>query len=794
MGNGVILGRSNMRTVLILLSSIPALAAAADPDVLAAYNQLRNVQIDSGRVAVAENLAIRREGGEFLLKTGTLYALQPVLDKVPGVVFIGEGVFTAQPPDEGERQHLARLMDGQTRIEEPFKEAVFLFSGGDYSDFSAGARFKPAAVESRAAGVLGDLRKLFRDHLHRNVEARLLAGLYSEKQAYFLADIHGQKLGRLLYSIDPMDEEMVSVTRAVAADRFDIWMAYDPAGAPNAAARALVDGTRTVLDTQVDAGAKLTGEARLEYSALQDGPRMLLALLAPSLRVAKALSGGAPASFIQEDKDKDADLWLALPAPLVKGRTYSWDLAYAGGDVIETSGRGNFLVGERESWYPKLDVPGLPFNDRVIYRMTFHTPKAYTLVATGNPISAREDGKFSITEWDTEVPYTVAGFNYGEYKSKAAKNGDQEVKVYANPQLPEELEGLRRTLDNDRQLAVATGITTGGFNTTSLMNQTLSESAAALGLFSDYFGPLPFRRFSITQQPDSRFGQSWPTLVFMPYTAFLDATTRHQLGLDQGRSRQFYEEVGSHELAHQWWGHLLSWSSYRDQWLSEGFAQFSAGLFIHRSKGEKDLRAFLEADRNSILGPLPRSTGRANDAGPIWLGSRLETDKTEGAYRLIYSKGGFVLHMLRMMMYDFAKSDDSRFIAMMRDFVRTYSGKAASTADFKAICDKHFGMDMDAFFKQWVYRTEIPKIRIDYSLTGGPSNAVLVLDVTQRDVPDGFVSKMPIILRTKGGVMLAALTISKSQMHTELKLPEKPDSVEFNPLYSLLCELDVNKR
>jgi len=238
----------------------------------------------------------------------------------------------------------------------------------------------------------------------------------------------------------------------------------------------------------------------------------------------------------------------------------------------------------------------------------------------------------------------------------------------------------------------------------------------------------------------------------------------------------------------------VSWKSYRDQWLSEGFAQFSAGLFTQKTQKDKDFRTFLEADRNSILAPLRDTTERANDAGPISLGYRLDTEKTPGGYGLVYAKGGFVLHMLRMLMYNFANGDDSQFISLMRDFTQTYAGKSASTADFKAVCDKHFGSDMAWFFKQWVDGTGLPKIALEYNIADGPQGPMLVIDAKQQNVPEGFQSVMPFILHYKTGGGVGRVNISKSVYHNEIQLKEKPESVEFNPLYALLCELDVKKR
>jgi hypothetical protein len=779
-----------------LLALLLPAARAADPDLLASYAQMRSAALDPNAVAVAENLVLKKEGATLTLKSGTLYALPPVLGRVPGAVFVGEGTFLFEPPNPLEQKNLARFVNNSTRLEEPFREAVFYFADSTFADLSAGGRFRAGAIDSHATSVLNDSRKTLREGLKINTEARVLAGLVSEPQSFFAADIRGQKHGKLLYFIDPLNGETVSLAHYDLPAVFDVWSAYTPAGVPLAPDRALVHTSRIDLDTQVDKRGKLEAEETSEFTGLANGPRMFLVQLAPSLRVSKvAWNDGTELKYIQEAKDKDAEFWVILPQPLARGEKYSWKITYAGDGVIHNAGSGNFFVGARDRWYPKPDVPGESFNDRSMYHLKFHHPKDMTLVATGRPVNKAVEGKLAVSEWETEVPYTVAGFNYGGYKTKTSKIGDAAVTVYANSELPDDLKELKVLLEEHPEATNALGITAGALNTTGIMDRTLAEASNALRLYTAYFGPLPFKSISVTQQPAENFGQSWPTLIFMPSTSFLDETARHQLGLDQNqRSRQFFSEVGSHEISHQWWGHLVSWSDYHDQWLSEGFAQFSAGLYQHRVAGEKKFKSFLETDREFILSALPQSVGRANDAGPIWMGTRLSTEKSPGAYRLIYAKGGFVLHMLRMMMYDYARGDDSPFIAMMKDFVQTNAGKGASTADFKAICDKHFGEDMSWFFRQWVYGTDIPKIGVEYSIKDAPDGPVLAVDDTQQNVPPDFRSVLPIVLHYKGGVLSARMVISQPSGHAEMKLKEKPDSVEFNPLYGLLCDLEVKKR
>ena len=126
---------------------------------------------------------------------------------------------------------------------------------------------------------------------------------------------------------------------------------------------------------------------------------------------------------------------------------------------------------------------------------------------------------------------------------------------------------------------------------------------------------------------------------------------------------------------------------------------------------------FWENARKWIL-TKPRGAAISNDqAGPITQGIRLSTWQNPSAYdAIVYSKGAYVLHMLRMTMWD-RQNGDAAFIAMMKDFAATYAGKNPSTADFQRIVEKHATPSLkiardgklDWFFGQWVDGTAIPK-------------------------------------------------------------------------------------
>jgi hypothetical protein len=395
----------------------------------------------------------------------------------------------------------------------------------------------------------------------------------------------------------------------------------------------------------------------------------------------------------------------------------------------------------------------------------------------------------------SEVPLAVAGFNYGSFKKKSVTDASTKyvIEGYATSELPSYLRDVPSMGSDD--------LSGGGTSVTPsrLTDKGIAEAQNSMRLFSSYFGEAPYGRIAITQQPQPNFGQSWPTLVYLPILAFFDSTQRYMLlgQINRGLT-EFIDEVTSHEVAHQWWGHMVGWASYHDQWLSEGFATFSAGLFLQATqKSEKYLNYYANL-RKQVL-DKNRYGKRANDAGPLWMGLRLNTYKTPGAYGgIVYPKGAYVLNMLRSIMWN-TKTGDQRFKEMMHDFVKSHLHQNASTESFKRVVEKHMteGMDLDGnkkmdwFFNQWVYGTEVPSYKLVYSLKPEPDGkTLLTATVTQSGVSDKFKMLVPVYLDFDGKIMRlgeATITGNSTTPEFKIKLPQKPKRVVINYYNDLLA-------
>lgn len=337
----------------------------------------------------------------------------------------------------------------------------------------------------------------------------------------------------------------------------------------------------------------------------------------------------------------------------------------------------------------------------------------------------------------------------------------------------------------------------------SMTKYALEQARAQLQLCTIYFGKAPYENVAITEQPNFNFGQSWPSLVYLPISAYIDSTQRWMLfGHIDSNFSGFVQEVTPHEVAHQWFGHSVSWASYHDLWLSEGFADFAAGLFLQQAFGanwKEDYLKYWERQRKRVLDKNNFGVS-PNEAGPLWLGLRLISPRTAQAYQgVTYSKGGYVLLMLKSLMYaDQASGNrDQAFIDMMHDFIESHRDVPASTESFKAIAEKHMTKQMDLqrngrldwFFNEWVYDTKVPRYQMKYDIQPGEGGQVKVhAAITQSEVDDQFAMYVPIFGDFgKGMVRLAQiLAIGNSTRNVTINLDRAPKKVELNAFKDVL--------
>ncbi len=804
------------------------LATAPSDELMRVYGQLRSLQAGD-RWAAAENVVWKRDAATFTFRQGRLTFAAPVGGRIVAAVFTGQGSFSLDPPTPIAQRQLARFTK-TPKLEDDFREAVFFFTDNSWEELQKLVAVRAGGNNQVPAGALENTQKKLATSFNdwwenrrdgnpnlRNVAARMLADLTDPtSRGFLLVDFKGERLGNLLFHIswnrDPLlfpglstDEEVMLVHNK--RNEYSEWWAgfhlrEEYARTPYPEHRDLLAHCREErIEAEVRKDNRLSATAEMGYEVPAGMARVLPLHLNGVLRINSMKDGeGRKLAFIQEDRRLDHDPWMILPEPAVAEKVYKLKIDYqedSTGDsrIIHEQGSGLYFVTSRESWYPSFGA----FDDRTHFILHIRSPKKFVLVGTGRPLSSEKTRDALETTWESEIPYSVVGFNYGDFVSKSESNPRLTVTAYTGKEIPDELKGLQSAIDS-AQLAAGTGsggvasrlgVMTGGFNTRSMVGNAAAVSFQALQLFEHYFGPLPFKNVSVTEQPVRGFGQSWPTLIFLPYDSLLDATTRHSLRLqDTAEAREFYNVVAVHEMAHQWWGHLVGWTTYHDQWLSEGFAEFSAALYL-RKFDPKRWNSFWDLKRRGLLSKN-RQGHRPIDVGPLWLGAQLPAHLEEGLYQeLVYFKGAYVLEMLRTLMEDPKSPEpDTRFIGMMRYFVTTYSGKNASTEDFRRIVEKHTREPMDWFFNEWVYGTEVPHYDFSYELKDAPGGkTVLHVSLSQSGVSDSFQMRLPLYVHAQGEVSrLGFISVKGSSTSSgEVSLPFRPEKVTLDDFRSVLC-------
>jgi hypothetical protein len=784
----------------------------------AAYRQLRDAGL--GESYRCENFTLTMDVGTFQLKTGTITFLALVNKYETGAVFVGQGHFTLKPLDAIDTSEMIRRT-GNPTAEEDFTEVVFRFTGNQYPQF-AGALGEKTETPPEAAAAFQHWKDKVR-HRHEipegftqailqgetidNVDADLLAAIYNPKHPpFFNAYMHGTpdkdlrffirlRVGALPQMESPEEVALVNCNGGELDD--GVWYSQHLLSelkahtANSREDKRLFATKRYNIETVIAKNDHLQSVASITFEPLIPGERVLKFGLLPNLRVTRVTDqNGQDLHFIQESRKEDGSFYVVLDEAPAMGREHSVSVEYVGDKVLVNAGNGSYFVSARESWYPNLNG----FGEKALYDLTFKVPPSNMVISVGKLEGQTTEAGFAVSHWVTPVPVAVAGFNYGQYKKIDYPDTitHYHISGYYLTELPDSL----KPYENSAFL--------GAMSPTAMTKYALDQTRAQMQVCTIFFGKAPYDNVYITEQPNFNFGQSWPSLVYLPISAYIDSTQRWMLfGQINTKFNGFVQEVTPHEVAHQWFGHGVGWASYHDLWLSEGFAEFSAGLFLQQAVGkkwEKDYIDFWERQRVRILeknnfGVSP------NDAGPLWLGLRLNSPRSAQAYQGdTYSKGAYVLLMLRSLMYaDHGPADnrDQAFIDMMHDFMESHHDSPASTESFKAIAEKHMTKQMDLqqngrldwFFNEWVYGTQVPRYSFKYELQPADGGKVKVrAELKQSEVDDHFAMFVPVFADFGNGmVRLGQMGIIGNSTRTvDFILDRQPKKVALNSYKDIL--------
>jgi Peptidase family M1 domain len=788
---------------VIALLPLAAAAAAQQPDTArpiatrpgperyeTVFEELRRMTSRADSAATVRNVSLRRDAIRFQLENGTLYLATPVEGRTIAAIFVGQGSVALTPPLEVERREVRRLL-GDSVVNSRISAAAFVFTDSTLAELRRQVTFQAAGDAGRASGVLHDALDRLVDGRDVVQPALITDLMNGGANGFFYAHVKREHGEDLMFSLDPDDEEPVSLLRAGReGGKFQIVSEFRQAQDLNDTTARAADGRDALrpdsyrIEATIPKGLGFSANSTLRLTARRDGVRWVPLTLLSELQVDTVSDdAGAPLTFFRTKKSPA--LWVRFATPARAGEARAVHVAYHGDLIgymsiveqmtrwwpievssqIHTSLDRWYFVKSSYDWFPRYGEQPADVD------LTFHTSQRYRLASIGRLVDSHTTGDMVTTHWTTERPADQVCFSFGELSEfKIADPRIPPVTIHSNDEAHHTLDRFFLTLESK----VGASLWVARLLSRQSPEQDVGGDVAnSLAFFTRVYGKPLFDHYYAAEIPFD-YGQAFPGLIYLPVWTF-------QAVGDSG-----YDEIlRAHEVAHQWWGIGVEPATYRDHWLSEGFAEFSGWWYMQLVlRDNPKFFKHLEHWRKEIR-------GRRNEASPIGIGRRAAFANPRDEYLMTYYKGAWVLQMLRNMMLDFRTMKEDAFADMMQDFYQEYKGKRATTRDFQQVVERHLGVPMDWFFDEWVNGTAVPTYTLSWHADSTPDHGyALRLRIRQEDVPADFV--MPVPLRVElagGGRAYVRVKVHGPLTEVTLQLPAEPNQVELNPLQSVLAEV-----
>jgi len=298
-------------------------------------------------------------------------------------------------------------------------------------------------------------------------------------------------------------------------------------------------------------------------------------------------------------------------------------------------------------------------------------------------------------------------------------------------------------------------------------NELLDEGEDILKTYQQMFGPYPYEKLSVVQRYwNTGGGYSPPGFIILNHLPFSAEPGLILLNPDSPVDISYWKEYFlAHEMAHQWWGHGLTYASYRDNWLSEGLAQFSAVLYLEKKYGKKETE--------KIIKKFSRWTKRKSEVGPIILGYRLGHVDYEAYQAIVYDKAALALFLLRDLL------GEKVFFEGLRYFYQQNMFKAVRTVDFRLSLEKVSGRNLEKFFQDWFYSERLPSVKVSKKIISGEQAGKLILTIQQQIKPLWF--PLEVLVETTTGKYTHLLEVDKEEQQFEIEYSGKLKKVSLNP-------------
>ena len=778
--------------------------------------EIRRLSLDATQCYRVRDLFLEREDFKFYFSDGYLIFSRPVGGRALAALFIAdsandEGELILMPPTRRERHSLNRFTS-QPVLNEKFRQAMMFFTDDTAAVLRAGlATNEFNKADPEAGERLANHWSPVLEGMIPNVETRLLLDTFTPldpRSGFFGATLAGGPLGQFDVLVDPRRPEQIHIGQTVWREKrqyYETWCRFQGRSFRQGhqqpiSADGWLEDYRIISRLSADLDMETVAAATFRTKGSDE--RMFFFEISERLHVSKVLIDGEAVEFIQFDQPVSNEVGrrqnslvaVVLPTRPEPGSSYKIEFHYQG-RIIAKTGDGVYYVGNRGNWYPRRRATFTWFH------LVFHYPQELDLVATGRLVEQSTHEGVTTSRFHTDSPILQAGFNLGRYKKASRNVGPYRLQVCANQQTdqqhtlpsaiavtePSLVQRGRRTPSSTPSTSVLAKLARPEFvRPVDRLEDVADDSAAALTFFAERFGPPVSPNIVISPIP-TPFSQGFAGLVYASTLSYFRQEDPPLAGLPVSERVFHAELVRPHELAHQWWGNLLTAENSADGWMIEALATYSSLMFLEHRTGQDALNRVLEEFKAHLLS---KNDARATteSAGAIVLGPRLSSSHTPNARRIIvYEKGAWILHMLRSMV------GDEQFLRLLRDIATSYKLDRISTDDFRREAARFVppgssDPELEDFFDQWVYSIGIPTLKLTYRVRKKRPGTILSGEIHQQNVPAYFSVPVPLRIQTSSGQTLVHTVETMGEVTPfEVVLDSKPAQVTLDPDQTLLA-------
>ncbi len=396
---------------------------------------------------------------------------------------------------------------------------------------------------------------------------------------------------------------------------------------------------------------------------------------------------------------------------------------------------------ENRNWYPAYDLP----DDKLTFELIVRVPENMLTVSNGKLIrSEPEEGGTRLYYWKMDTPYSnyLTTLIAGEFATITEKIRGVTLEYH----VPHGWE--------DEWMTV------------------FGRTARMMSFFSDYILFYPFERYAQTTVQDFEYGGM----------ENITATTLNKRVLHKATARPNYtgDDLIAHELAHQWWGDIVTCHTGEHIWLNEGFATYFTALWEENAHGWDEFRfsamSMSDGYKNSLY-------DKSNDTS---FGKRKVPPALQDGNA--YGGGATILDMLR---YELG---DKVFQEGIRNYIRKFMYSTAVTEDFRKVMEEVSGKNLTTFFTQWLYDNKLPHFSVSYTYDKIKKKVLLNVKQEIKGRHDRiFITKMPIEIVASEQVIRKDIFIHKKEQTFDFSLSTEPEYIDFNNGYRIMCSVTFQR-